>query len=433
MKKVLLSALMLCLFVSFPAASQSDHLYIKAGKFYDSESNKILKDQVIEITNNKISAVGPNLDISENAQVIDLSNHTVLPGLIDAHTHVLFSQTPQDDFSVKSIQTLTMESPALRTLRGANRVQSYLDEGFTSIKDLGNSGQYLDVALRDAINEGTTIGPRIFASGPILCSIGGQIYGVSHTHQDLIDLEYRIIKNEDDAINAVREHVNQNVDIIKICADNLPNNTRLSLKEMKAIVETAHSYGLKVTAHCVLDSSARTAIEAGVDGLEHGFFLSDETMNLMAKNNIYLVPTENSQTYMDKYYELEGSKQEDLDWMEGYMKKTRERLMKAKAKGVVIIAGSDNYNDLGVSQGKISKDMFRAYYEAGMKPLDILQSATYLSANAMGKEDKIGIIKPGAFADLIAVKGDLNQDFLNTLENIVLIMKDGKIYKNEIE
>ena len=352
--------------------------------------------------------------------------------MIDAHTHVLFSQEANEDFAEHSIQSLTMESDALRVLRGSKRAKSYLDQGITSIKDLGNSGLYLDVALRDAINEGTIEGPRIFASGPILAAKGGQIYGVLPEHQNIIDLEYRIISSPEDAKNAVREHVNQNVDLIKICADNLPNKTYLTVAEMKSIVKTAHTYNLKVTAHCVTNQSAWNAIEADVDGIEHGFNLADSTLTKMAEKQIYLVPTENSNSYMNTYAQLAGYNPNEIDWIDGYINRLNDRLNRAIEKGIVIVAGSDNYTDINVTRGESSKDMFRYYFEAGMKPLDILQSSTYISAVQLSKENEIGYIQPQAKADIIAVKGDIINDFISTIGQVVFIMKDGKIYTQKM-
>jgi imidazolonepropionase-like amidohydrolase len=412
--------------------AQQESSYIKAGLLYDSKNNKLLKDKLIEIKGTKIISVGEFGSLPQNIEAIDLTEYTVLPGLIDAHTHVFFSQEANEDFAEHSIHSLTMESDALRVLRGSKRAKSYLDQGITSIKELGNSGLYLDVALRDAINEGTVEGPRIFASGPILAANGGQIYGVLPEHQNIVDLEYRIISSPEDAKNAVREHVNQNVDLIKICADNIPNKTYLTVEEMKSIVQTAHAYNLKVTAHCVTNQSAFNAVEAGVDGIEHGFNLADSTLTKMAEKQIYLVPTENSKSYMYTYAKLAGYAETELSWIDNYLNKMKDRLNRAIEKGVVIVAGSDNYTDINVTRGESSKDMFRYYFEAGMKPLNILQSSTYISAVQLSKENEIGYITPQAKADIIAVKGDVINDFINTLENVVFIMKDGKIYTQKM-
>lgn len=420
--------LLLILCLSKNATGQQKDTYIKAGLFYDSEQNVLLKDKVIHVKNNRIASIGTLKMIPSNAQVIDLSEYTVLPGLIDAHTHVLFSQDATEDFSEHSIHLLTMESDAIRTLRGSKRAKSYLDVGITSVKDLGNSGLFLDVALRDAINEGTIQGPRIFASGPIMAATGGQVYGVSPKHQNLIDLEYRIINGVEDAKIAVREHVNQKVDVIKICADNIPNNTHLSIAEMKAIVETAKAYDLTVVAHSITNQSAWNAIQAGVNGIEHGFNLADSTLTLMAKKKVFLVPTENSKAYMKIYGKLSGYEDGDLPWVGNYINKMKNRLNRAIQKKVTIVAGSDNYTDIGGTRGESSRDMFRAYFEAGMKPLDILQSATYISALNLHKENELGVLKPDAKADIIAVKGDITTDFMTTITQVVFVMKDGNVY-----
>lgn len=413
--------------------AQGNEIFIKAGLLYDSEQNALLKDKVIHVIGNRIAAIGNTSIIPPGAVVEDLGEYTVMPGLIDAHTHVLFSQEPSDDFAEHSVSTLTLQSDALRVLRASKRARSYLDVGFTSIKDLGNSGHYLDVALRDAINEGSIEGPRVFASGPILSANGGQLYGVIPSQQDLVNLEYRIIKGAEDARIAVREHVNQGVDIIKICADNLPNRTRLSVEEMKAVVEEAHTYGLKVTAHAIMNQSTWDAVQAGVDGIEHGFYLADSTLQLMAEKEVYLVPTENSRHYMDTFYKLAGTDSADLNWLDSYFTNMEHRLKRARQKGVIIVAGSDNYNEMGVSPGRCSLDMFRAYMEMGMEPLNILQSATYLSALQLNKEKEIGVLKAGALADIIAVKGNVKADFLKTLEQVLFVMKDGKIFVREAD
>lgn len=422
--------LLILLFSSGILLAQNNEVFIRAGSVYDSEKNTIVKDRIIHVQGDKITDIGDDITIPAGARTIDLSEHLVLPGLIDAHTHVLFDQAPEDDFAEHSVSSLVFQSQALRTLRSVKRARSYLDVGITTIKDLGNSGEFLDVALRDAINEGSVEGPRIYAAGQILSGPGGQIYGVQPEYQGIIDEEYRIIKNPDDAVNAVREHINQGVDLIKICADNLPNNTNLSFEEMQAIVETAHDHGLTVTAHSVKNSSAWEAVKAGVDGIEHGFFIADSTLNLMAEKKVFLVPTENSRWYMDTYYKLKGTDPEKLTWLNRYMSDMRSRLMTALDKGVTVVAGSDNYTDIGVPRGVSSRDMFRAYYEAGMQPMDILRSATYLSARSLHKENEIGVLKPGAFADIIAVKRDIKKDFLKSIENVVFVMKGGKVYSD---
>uniref|UniRef100_UPI004048CE73 amidohydrolase family protein n=1 Tax=Mariniflexile sp. TaxID=1979402 RepID=UPI004048CE73 len=287
MKRQLKYVWILCYFIFFtkPTVAQSieknEITFIKAGKLFDSENGKILTNYVIKIENNKITEVGKNSSIPENVKIIDLTEYTVLPGLIDGHTHLM----TLDDFKDKHpmAEKVLFEGDALRVLRGANRARTWLEAGFTTVRDLGDSGPFLDVALKKAIDEGTTIGPRMFVSGPIIISEGGQVPGLLKSQRHVIEDEYTIVKNVDDAINAVRIHVNYGADIIKICANNSPNNTSLTMDEMKAIVKMAHRYNKKVTAHATTDLAVWEAVTAGVDGIEHGYQISDTTLTLMAK------------------------------------------------------------------------------------------------------------------------------------------------------
>jgi imidazolonepropionase-like amidohydrolase len=169
-----------------------------------------------------------------------------------------------------------------------------------------------------------------------------------------------------------------------------------------------------------------------VDGIEHGFNLADSTLALMSEKGIYLVPTENSRNYMLRYADLVGYSKEEQQWIESYLANMNNRFKRAMGQGVTIVAGSDNYTQInGISRGESSKDMLRVYFEFGMKPLDILQSATYISAQSFNKESEIGRIAPNAFADIIAVKGDLSENFLEAMEDVVFVMKDGTVYLNE--
>ena len=386
----------------------------------------MLSDHIIKIEWNRVSEVGKDIPIPTNARLIDLSEYTVLPGLIDGHTHLLTldnlkNETPMAD-------KLLFEGDALRVLRGAKRATSWLENGFTTVRDLGDSGAFLDVALKKAINEGTVEGPRMVVSGPIIISEGGQVPGLVMSHRDVIEDEYTIIRNVDDAINAVRVHVNNGADIIKIAANNTPNNTSLTIEEMKAIVKMAHRYGLKVTAHATDDRAVWEAVTAGVDGIEHGYQISDTTLTLMAKEGVALIPTDLSKPLFEKMYDIT-----DFQWnRELNMKRAKDRytdrLQRAIQAGVTIVTGSDNYLDFEMPQGEAAKNILVAYQEEGMTPLDILRSSTFLSAKFMGRENELGIIKEGAYADLIAVKGDVENDFSNAMFNLVFVMKDGEIY-----
>ena len=429
MNKLLKYVMIFCylLFAINPSIAQSSNAtYIKAGKLFDSENGKTLSDYIIKIERNRITEVGPEISIPTDAKTIDLSEYNVLPGLIDGHTHLMYlenlnAENPSGDI-------LLFEGDALRVLRGSKRAKSWLENGFTTIRDLGDSGDFLDVALKTAINEGTVVGPRMFASGPIIISEGGQVPGIVRRHKDFINDEYTIVRNVDDAINAVRIHVNNGADIIKICANNTPNNTSLTIDEMKAIVKMAHRYDKKVTAHATTDLAVWEAVTAGVDGIEHGYQISDTTLTLMAQKKVVLVPTDLSEPIFHKLWDITDFKWNREKQLKRSKQKYTDRLQRAINAGVTIVTGSDNYLDLEMPQGEAAKNILVAYLEEGMKPTQILRSSTYLSAKFMDKENELGIIKKGAYADIVAVKGNIENDFSNTMFNMVFVMKNGEIY-----
>lgn len=423
---IILSFLVFTTNVTNAQNNPSNETYIKAGKLFDSKNQVLLANQTIVVANNKIIEVGNNITIPSGAKTIDLTDYTVLPGLIDGHTHLMTLDDLNEDNPTTT--KILYESDALRVLRGSKRAKSWLYNGFTSVRDLGDSGAFLDVALKQAINEGTVEGPRMFVSGPIIISEGGQVPGLVKSHRDVIEDEYTIIKNVDDAINAVRLHVNYGADIIKICANNTPNNTTLTIDEMKAIVKMAHRYNKKVTAHATNDLAVWEAVTAGVDGIEHGYQISDTTLTLMAKKGVVLVPTDISKPLFHKLYDIIDFKWDREKNIKRAKDRYEDRLQRAIKAGVTIVTGSDNYIDFERPQGEAAKNILIAYHEEGMKPLEILSSSTYLSAKFMDKEKELGVISEGAYADIIAVKGDIENDFTNTIFNLTFVMKNGEVY-----
>ncbi len=407
-------------------AQPSNATYIKAGQLFDAELGKLHADYIIKVERNRIREVGPDIEIPADAKTIDLSAYTVMPGLIDAHTHLMTLDDLNDDTPMA--EKLLFEGDALRVLRGANRAKSWLENGFTSVKDLGDSGAFLDVALKKAIAEGSVVGPRMFVSGPIISSEGGQVPGLVHSHRGVIEEEYTIVRNVDDAINAVRVHVNAGVDLIKICANNTPNNTSLTMEEMKAIVKMAHRYDKKVTAHATSNLAVWEAVTAGVDGIEHGYEISDTTLALMAEKGVVLVPTDISIPLFHKLYDIIDFKWNRELNLKRAKDRYQDRLQRAIEAGVTIVTGSDNYLDFEMPQGAAAKNILIAYEEEGMMPFDILRSSTHLSAQFLDKEGELGVIKEGALADIIAVKGDIEKDFSTAIFDIVFVMKDGEIY-----
>ena len=413
---------------SVPAFAQSQDkpqiTFIRAGRLFDSENGVLLPARDIVVKGNVIDSVGENLQVPAGANVIDLSKHTVLPGLIDAHTHLLYLENPKSDLTTEGIKALTVEGLALRALRGAARGKTFLMAGITTVRDLGNSGRFGDVALRRAINEGSIEGPRMYVSGPGLSPVGGQFPGLQPGYQSIAEEEYRIVRGAEDARLAVRENVTHGANVIKIYSNNTPNPAYLSFEELKAIVDEAHLLGVKVAAHATTDVAVRRAVEAGVDSIEHGYQIEDSTLALMKQKGTALVPTDVDSSSLTSYFERSGNpKPPDISKM---LESQRDRLRRAAKAGVTIVSGSDNYIDFGVPQGIAAKKVLLAYKEAGIEPAEVLRSATIRAATLIGNK-RLGVIKQGAFADIIAIDGDPLKD-LGAVERVKFVMKNGVVY-----
>ncbi|HKP10830.1 MAG TPA: amidohydrolase family protein, partial [Blastocatellia bacterium] len=298
MKRIITYALAALLALSaLTAARQSERnaagrvIAIRCGRVIDGKSETPLANAVILIEGERITNIGANLAIPAGAEVIDLSNATVLPGLIDSHTHLLQNYEGKyggDD--VNMILTVTQMSTAKRALLGAAMGREDLEAGITTVRDLGNSGYNGDVALRDAIREGWVVGPRIVASTRALAAAGGQFGEVSAVTQKIIEQEYAVISGVEEARRAVRQAFYDGADCIKVIVNTGPRV--VSLEEMKVIVEEAHRVNRKVAAHAIGDQATRIAAEAGVDSIEHGYVIPDDVLKMMAQKKIYLVPTD---------------------------------------------------------------------------------------------------------------------------------------------
>jgi imidazolonepropionase-like amidohydrolase len=441
MKKLLLTAFLYgCMCFSY---AQTTAYQIKAGKLFDSESGTFQTNKVILVRGEKVDTVKNSQDLTAADQktyatVIDLSAYTVMPGLIDAHTHLLYREVvhPGDNPPAMDMaKMLTLEGDAYRALYGAARAKAYLENGITAVQDLGNSGNFGDVALQRAINEGLVMGPRMRCSGPGLSTEGGQFPGLIYKHRDMANDEYRIVTGVEDARQAVRENITQGADVIKIYANNTPNKTMLSIEEIRAIVTEAHRYGVRVTAHATNNTSVWNAVKGGVDGIEHGYRLDDTTLQLMAKQNVVMVPTFSDSTVMADFVQLHnlGNAEEIKRTPEitaSYNQYKTSMLQRMREKGVTIVAGSDDYVATTLPMGETSKRSLIGYVEAGMSIKETLRSATIHAAAHLRWKDKIGVIKKGAFADIVAFDGDLDTN-INALLKTHFVMKGGKVYKGK--
>jgi imidazolonepropionase-like amidohydrolase len=383
----------------------TDRIAVTAKRMIDVRSGKEITDVVILIEKNKITAVGSNLTIPDSVQIIALGDVTILPGLIDAHTHLLHQYYARygDDNSNRILEMIQL-GPAKRALLGARLAREMLEAGFTSVRDLGNSSINADIALRDAINNGDVIGPRMFVSTRAISPVGGQFQSVTPEAQQLLSQEYVQISGAEEARMAVRQAIYDGADCIKVIAN--AGSRRLSLEEMKVIVEEAKRANLPVAVHATDgDGPSMIAVEAGVSSIEHAYTISETVLNLMAKKNIFLVPT-------------------DAPGVTKY----QERIKRAVKAGVRIAIGSDIYYEYpGKTRGQISAGMYKTYVTSGMTNVEVLRAATLNPADLIGN-NSIGAIEVGRFADIIAVKGNPITD-ISVLEEVVFVMKDGKVYK----
>lgn len=403
-------------------AIHAQSLLIRVGKLYDSQEKTFIKNQQILISEGIIKEVGSKVKKPKGVKELDLSNCTTTPGLIDMHTHLLFHQ--KQTKTNEGFNNASKVPSDERIAQGLKLAQSCLEAGITTSRDLGNSGQYLDVELQRklATKKGNL---TMFVSGPILSGPGGQFSKLAPADTFLVDQEYSVIRNTQDAKKAVDAHAQHGVNVIKLCAD---TDHGLLEKELLAeIVKTAKTHGLPVTAHAASDKAARNAVLAGVNGIEHGYTLSDSTIDLMAERGVYLVATDVSRKQGKIMVEGIGmTGKEADDYLNSGLQGMHDRLKRAASKGVTIVFGSDYYVDIeGLDRGKSSVDVLVSYREAGIPVTEVLQYATVNAAKALRAENQIGVIRKGMKADLVFFEGDLEQDFANTLSNVKMVIKDG--------
>jgi imidazolonepropionase-like amidohydrolase len=405
---------------------------IRAARMIDPKAGTTVQNPVVVVRGSRIVSVGANAPIPAGAKVIDLGNLTLLPGLIDAHTHLL--QNYRGDLGgddPNMLLTVATMSTAKRALLGAKMGLEDLEAGITTVRDVGNSGFGGDVALRDAINEGWVVGPRIRASTRALSAAGGQFGPLQPETQKLIEQEYAVVSTVDEARRAVRQAFYDGADLIKVIVNTGPRV--VSLDEMKAIVEEAHRVNKTVAAHAIGDTATRIAAEAGVTSIEHAYTVPDDVLRMMAQKGIYLVATDYPAAfYADALGPSSLSPEELKRRREGaaqFAKSNGERLMRAVRAGVKVAFGSDEYyNAPGRTRGQSSLLTLQAYQEAGMPPLEVLRTATVNSAALLGWGDRIGSIEAGKLADIIAVDGDPLKD-VKDLQKVGFVMKGGSVIR----
>ena len=408
-----------------PTSGPPKFTVIRAGGILDVKTGQVLRDGAVVIEGDRIVSVGPASAAPRAAgtTVIDLPTTTVLPGLIDAHTHLTFNPS-------FGYETLGISVPR-EALIGARNARVTLEAGFTTVRNVGADG-YSDVALRDAINAGDVPGPHMLVSGPALSITGG------HCDNDLLPFEYHatadgVADGVEGVQHKTREVIKYGADLIKVCATggvlskgDDPNASQYTLEEMKAIVADAHRLGRKVAAHAHGAQGVIWASEAGVDSVEHGHLMNDAAIATLKKNGTYLVPT---LYLMD--WQRENARQANLPEfarhkMDMVSEVGQANVKKAFEAGVKIGLGTD----AAVYPHGLNAHELAVYVRLGMTPLQAIQTATVNDADLLGWSDKIGTLEPGKWADLIAVDGDPLQD-VTVLQHVKFVMKGGEVVKNE--
>ncbi len=403
-----------------PAPAEPPTSVIHAGHLLDVKTGKILDNALVTIKGDRIVSVATGA-APGGANVIELPNATLLPGFIDAHTHITF----EPNFGY---QELGVSIPK-EALIGAKNARVTLEAGFTTIRNVGARG-FTDVALRDAINEGLVPGPRMLVSGPALSITGG------HCDQNLLPFEWHATsEGAADGIEAVQHKVRENIkygaDVIKVCATggvlskgDDPRASQYTLEEMKAIVADAHRLGRKVAAHAHGAQGIAWAAEAGVDSIEHGSYIDDNAIRIMKEHGTYLVPTQYLGDWMKENAARIGLPAMYAEKMKTVTAAMRQNITKAIQSGVKIALGTD----AAVYPHGLNAHEFEVYTRLGMTPLQSIQSGTLNAADLLGWSDRIGSIEQGKFADIVAVDGDPLKD-ITLLQHPVMVMKGGVVYK----
>ncbi|MBI2955812.1 MAG: amidohydrolase family protein [Acidobacteria bacterium] len=424
-KLFLLAVILVC---GSASAEEAPIVYVKAGKVLDVRAGWVLTEQVIVIRGERIERVAPAAEvrIRADATVIDLSRATVLPGLIDAHTHLT------SDHRYHGYRSLGLSVPR-QALHGAANARRTLEAGFTTVRDVSGEG-YADVALREAISEGDIPGPRMLASGPALGITGG------HCDDNLLPAEYAhraegVADGPWAVRQKVREVIKYGADLIKFCATggvlskgDEPGTQQYTLEEMRAIVEEAHQLGRRVAAHAHGAEGIKTAIRAGVDSIEHASLIDEEGIALARQHGTALVVNLYTTFFIIERGAEVGILPESIEKSRSMADVRPQHFARAHRGGARLVFGTD----AGVFPHGENARQFALMVRYGMTPLEAIQAATIHAAELLGWGDRVGALEPGKFADLIGVEGDPLAD-VTVLERVKFVMQGGQLVRNDFQ
>jgi imidazolonepropionase-like amidohydrolase len=401
---------------------------IRAGRIVDVTAGEVRRAQVIVVRGDRIESVGPDEGTYLEGRVVDLSTATVLPGLADMHAHMIGLEEGSGTYA-----DLVTRSAAQEAYTGVAHARDTLRAGFTTVRDVGTFRAFIDVALRDAIEAGQVVGPRMACAGPFVTSSagGGDIPGLAVDVDERLprDLRFGVANSVDEVRKVVREILHRGADLIKVIATGAvltegttPGAPEFTEDEIRAAVEEAAHYGAHVAAHAHGAEGIKRAVRAGVRSIEHGSLMDDEANDLMAERGTYLVADIYNGDWIAEIGRQEG-------WSEGSLRKNdettvaqREGFEKAVKAGVKIAYGTDS----GVYPHALAGRQMSKMVKHGMSPMQAIQSATTVSAELLGWQDRVGALEAGRYADVIAVAGDPIED-ISELERVTFVMKGGEV------
>jgi imidazolonepropionase-like amidohydrolase len=403
-------------------------LVVRAGLLVDAVAGEVQPDRALVLDGDRIRDVVPGDQAPAHAMVIDLSDRTVLPGLIDCHAHLIGELDDGQGYA-----SLVHRSAAQEALTGVANARATLEAGFTTVRDVGTFHAFVDLALREAIDAGTIPGPRMMCAGAYVTSPGGggDITGVPPGTDVPEGLRVGVSSGADQVRTNVRRIFDAGADFIKVIATGAvltsgtnPGEPELTEDEMRAAVEEAEERGSHVAAHAHAAEGAKRAIRAGVRSIEHGCLIDDETIDLMLERGTYLVADMFDGDWMIQEGPRLGYSDEVLRKTEMTNDAQRENFAKAVKAGVRIAFGTDS----GIYPHGLNAKNLAFHVRFGQTPIEAIRSATIVSAELMGWDDRVGSLRPGRYADLLAVEGDPLDD-VSVLEDVPFVMKDGEVVK----